>query len=166
MQQRRGKSRLAGKHDGCAGEAIGDIEVGDAIVRFGEWPVVFVTESEIERELGKNAPVVLRKKIERVWSEIVRVGAGLQCCLLGGADQKVGEVEAGVADGIRAAGRELRSLESGEDEGAFGVFCRAETLQNAAIVAAETQVVFAAIPRERVGDGVGLIELAARRGIG
>ena len=39
-----------------------------------------------------------------------------------------------------------------------------ETLQNAAIVHAEAPVVLAAIPAERVGNGVSLIEFAARVG--
>ena len=166
MQQRCGKSRLAGQHDGRSGETIGDVEVGDAIVRFGVRAVVFVAETEIQRKLGQNAPVVLREKIEGVRREIVRVGARLQSGLLRRTDQEIGEVVAGVGDRRRAAGSERGSFKSGEDERALGILRGAETLQNAAIVAAEAKVVFAAIPGERVGNCVGLIEFAARRGIG
>jgi len=68
--------------------------------------------------------------------------------LLRKTDEEVGKVEAGVADWARAAGREFGSFESGEDEGAFGIFCGAETLQDAAIVATEAPVVLAFYSRK------------------
>ncbi len=133
---------------------------------FGERTVIFIAKAEVQRELRKNAPVVLSEEVESVGAEIVGIGAGLQRGLLRHAEKKIGEVVASVVDGLGTAGYERGSLKSSEDERPFGVFRGAKALQDAPIVAAESPIVFAAIPGKRVGNSVGLVEFAARRGIG
>src|SRR6267378_5327139 len=121
--------------------------------------------AQVKREAWKDAPVVLGEEVEGVGAKVVRAGAELKRGLLGKAEEEVGKIVAGVGDGLRGAGSVLRSGKAGEDETSFGISGGLETLENAAIVSAKAPIVLAVIPVEGVGDGVGLIELAARRGI-
>ena len=103
------------------------------------------------------------KRSKEFAREIVGVGAGLQRGLLRQAEKKIGEVEAGVGYGLAAAGKKFGSFQSGEDETSLRHFspsgnfagCGDSLRQSANYVCRDT--------RKGVGDGVGLIELAARR---
>ena len=58
-----------------------------------------------------------------------------------------------------------RGGEARKRKTALRVSCRVKALQNPAIVASKTPVVFAVIPNNGVGHGIGLVEFAPRRRI-
>src|SRR5258708_18583925 len=105
--------------------------------------------------------MVLREEIKRIGAEVVGIRAGLQRGLLRETQQEVRKIVPRAGYRLRAPGCILRRREAGKHKTAFRTSCRAETLQDAAVVSAETPVVFSAIPRNCFRDGIGLVKFAA-----
>src|SRR6202171_1416659 len=75
--------------------------------------------------------------------------------------QEVRKIVSRIGYGLRAPACVLRGREPGKYKTALRTSCRAETLQDASVVSAETPVVFSVIPGNSLRDGVGLVKLTA-----
>src|SRR5258708_38678684 len=85
--------------------------------------------------------------------------------LLRQSKQATGQVVSGIRSRWRCAAGIITRRKHSKHEGAIGIPCRTETLQNSAIVRAKAPVVLGAIPRDGVRDCVSLVQLAAWRRI-
>ncbi len=134
-------------------------------MRFGVRPIVFVAESDIERQVGSHSPIILHKGVVGVRAKIVRVCARLQAGLLWQSQQEVREIVSCVRQGLRRPSRIVPGGESGENKRTVRISRRTETLQDAPVVAAKSPVVLPAIPHNRIGNRKRLVEFAARHRI-
>ncbi len=129
----------------------------------GVWPVVLVPQPQIERQIRTEPPIVLHEEIKRIGAEVVGSCPGLQRSLLREAQQEVRKIVARVGYRLRASGFVLRRGEPGKHKTALRIPCRVETLQNAAVVSAETPVMFSPIPGNCLRNRVSLVQLTAWR---
>src|SRR6266699_1001001 len=98
---------VARQHGGSRSKARGHVQISDAIARLGVRSVVFVAQSQIERQIGTESPIVLREEIKRIGAEVVGICARLEGGLLRETQQEVGEIVPRVGYRLRAPGRVL-----------------------------------------------------------
>ena len=122
-----------------------------------------VAEPQVEGQSGSHAPVILDKSGIDLRAQIIGTCPKANGGYLGQSEEKVGEVKARPGH-RRAPGRKVAGGISAEGEGAARVWIGEGVELDAAQLAAQSQVMFAAVHQEKVEHAESLV--AHQRGDG